>query len=101
MIVHGSTELRGNAPAGPELDALLEGWPQGEVPVAGDVLGLLIVSFLPLLLAGALFIGHLLTDDIPGWAPLIGLGLAGFLYLIAGVKVAMARLQRKRTEATA
>jgi hypothetical protein len=90
------TELRGYAPTGAVLDRLLEGWKAAEPSARGDVIGLLVVSVLPLLLAAALFVGSLLTPDIPGWAPLIGLGMAGVLYVAAGIKVAWLRLRRRR-----
>jgi hypothetical protein len=50
---------------------------------------------LPLFLAAALFVGSLLTPDIPAWAPLIGLGLAGLLYVIVGIKVTWLRLRQR------
>jgi hypothetical protein len=90
------TELRGHASRGPVLDRLLEGWKSAEPSARNDVIGMLVVSALPLLLAAALFVGSLLTPDIPAWAPLIGLGMAGVLYVAAGMKVAWLRLRRRR-----
>ncbi len=90
-------ELRGYAPTGAVLDHLLEGWEAAEASARSDVIGLLVVSVLPLLLAAALFVGSLLTPDIPAWAPLIGLGMAGVLYVAAGIKVAWLRLRRRRS----
>jgi hypothetical protein len=57
-------------------------------PEGSDILGLLTLSVLPLLLAMALFVGYLLTPDISAWAPLIliAFGLAGLLFLVAGIK---------------
>jgi hypothetical protein len=56
-------------------------------PEGSDILGLLTLSVLPLLLAVALFAGCFLTrGDFPAWTSLIGLGLAGLLFLVAGIK---------------
>jgi hypothetical protein len=90
-FVRDGAELRGYAPAGSALNHLLNGWQESAPSARGDVIGLLVVSVLPLLLAAALFVGSLLTADIPSWAPLIGLGMAGLLYLVAGVKVILVR----------
>jgi len=95
IFVKGPTELRGYAPAGAELDRLLEGWQETEPPILGDVIGILVVSLLPLFMAAASFVGHLLSDDIPSWASLIWLGVAGLLYLLVAGKVAWLRLKRK------
>ena len=61
----------------------------------GDVFGLLVLSGLPLLLALALFVMHLVSADVPWWAFLVGVGLACVVYLAAGVKVAIHYLRRK------
>jgi hypothetical protein len=95
MFVRHEAELRGYAPAGSVLDRLLSAWQETAPSARSDVIGLLVVSVLPLLLAAALFVGSLLTPDIPAWAPLIGLGLAGLLYLIAGIKVMWLRLRQR------
>lgn len=87
-------ELRGYAPAGPKLDRLLHDWQETAPSAASDVIGLLVVSVLPLFLAAALFVGSLLTPDIPGWAPLIGLGLAALLWFLAAIKALLVRLRR-------
>jgi hypothetical protein len=94
-FVRQEAELRGAAPAGPVLDELLRGWQETVPSARSDVMGLLVVSVLPLLLAGALFVGSLLTPDIPAWAALIGLGIACLLYLAAGVKVVWVRRRQK------
>jgi hypothetical protein len=99
MIVRQQAELRGSAPAGPELDRLLSEWQETAPSARGDVIGLLVVSVLPLLLAAALFVGSLLTHDIPRWAPLIGVGLAVLLWLLAALKAVLVRRQAKRTPA--
>jgi hypothetical protein len=95
IFVRHQAELRGYAPAGSVLDRLISGWQETAPSARSDVIGLLVVSVLPLLLAGALFVGSLLTPDIPAWAPLIGLGLAGLLYLLAGIKVMWLRLRQR------
>jgi hypothetical protein len=95
-FVRHEAELRGYAPSGQVLDRLLRGWQETTPSARSDVIGLLVVSVLPLLLAAALFVGSLLTPDIPGWAPLIGLGLAGLLYLVAVIKVVWLRLRQQR-----
>jgi hypothetical protein len=96
VFVRHEAELRGSAPVGSELNRLLSGWQETAPSARSDVIGLLVVSVLPLLLAAALFVGSLLTPDIPAWAPLIGLGLAGLLYLLAGIKVMWLRLRQRR-----
>ena len=88
-----SVELRGSAPAGPALDRLLTGWPETDPPILGHLKRLAVASVIPLLLAVALFVGHRLSADIPWWAFLIGLGLAGLLYLVAGVQILRALLE--------
>jgi hypothetical protein len=74
---------------------MLSGWQETAPSARSDVIGLLVVSVLPLLLAAALFVGSLLTPDIPAWAPLIGLGMAGLLYLIVGIKVMWLRIRQR------
>jgi hypothetical protein len=96
IFMHDKAELRGYAPGSPLLERLLDGWQESAPPIASDVKGLLVVSVLPLLLAVALYIGHLSSDDVPYWAPFVGLALAGLLYLVAGFIVARHRLSRKR-----
>jgi hypothetical protein len=98
-IVRYEAELRGYAPTGLVLERLLRGWQETALSARSDVIGLLVVSALPLLLAAVLFVGSLLTPEIPAWAPLIGLGLAGLLYLVAAIKVMWLRSgQRGRPE---
>jgi hypothetical protein len=99
MFVNGPTELRGNPPAGAVFDQIIQGWQEVDSPIMGDVIGLVIVSVLPLLLAAALFVGHLLSSDIPWWACLIGLGLAGLMYLLAVLKAVLGWMRRRRKRA--
>jgi hypothetical protein len=98
VFLRGGAELRGYAPPRAALNRLLEGWALGDPPIFGDMIAALVVSLLPLLLAAGLFVGHLtLTDpEIPWWAPLIGLGLAGLIYLAVGLK-AVVLLRRRRS----
>jgi hypothetical protein len=95
IFVRHEAELRGSAPAGSVLNRLISGWQETAPSARSDVIGLLVVSVLPLLLAGALFVGSMLTPDIPAWAPLIALGMAGLLYLAAGIKVLWLRLRQR------
>jgi endogenous inhibitor of DNA gyrase (YacG/DUF329 family) len=94
MFYQGSAELRGYAPGGPALRRLLEGWRETDPPILGDVIGLLVVSVLPLLLALALFVGHHVRDDIPAWAPLIPLGMAAIVYLAVVLKIVFRKRRR-------
>ena len=97
VFVRNNAELRGSAPPGSALDGLICDWHETAPPARSDVIGMLVVSVLPLLLAGVLFAGSLLSEDIPGWAPLIGLGLAGLLWVLAGAKVLLVRLRSNRS----
>jgi hypothetical protein len=96
MFVNNAVELRGSAPAGPVLDRLLAGWQEIDEPIMGEVISMLVVSVLPLLLAAGLVVGHLLSKDIPWWAPLIPVGMAGAMFLAVGVKIVLSRLRRTR-----
>ena len=95
VFMRHQAELRGSVPRGTMLDELVRDWEETAPSARSDVIGLLVVSVLPLLLAGALFVGSLLTPDIPTWAALIGLGLAGLLWLLALVKVFIARRRQR------
>jgi hypothetical protein len=99
IFMQGSSEWRGNAPGGAVLDRLLKGWRETDEPLLGTVIALCFVSLLPLCMGGVTFVAHLFTNDIPWWAALIWVGLAGLLYVAVGVKVALAWFRRKRRPA--
>jgi hypothetical protein len=96
IFVQDSVELRGSTPSGPKLDNLLAEWTQADPPIWGDVIGLVVVSFLPLSIAAIAYTWHLLSNEMPVYATFPWLGMAVLVYVALGIKILLHLLRKKK-----